>query len=228
VRREPGGRTSNPGATLALLVASCAVVAAAVALSVAAAADDRFAGELRVTRELQEWGWLGGTLADVVRAATTTQVVLVAGAALAGALFLGGMRAEALALAAALLALSLLQPVVKEVVDRPRPPAELVEVRGSVTSASFPAGHVMSPAVLYGFLSYATWVSPLPFAARLALVAACGALLALTGPVNVHLGVHWPSDVAGGHLWGLAIVLPAVMLARALRPRLRAGAPPGA
>ena len=35
-------------------------------------------------------------------------------------------------------------------------------------------------------------------------------VLALTGIVNVWLGVHWPSDVLGGYLWGAVLLLPAV------------------
>jgi membrane-associated phospholipid phosphatase len=42
----------------------------------------------------------------------------------------------------------------------------------------------------------------------LLLIASMAAVLLLTGIVNVYLGVHWPTDIAGGHLWGLVLLLP--------------------
>ena len=39
------------------------------------------------------------------------------------------------------------------------------------------------------------------------------AVLSLTGLVSVFLGVHWPSDVLGGYIWGLVLLLPLLVLA---------------
>ena len=40
----------------------------------------------------------------------------------------------------------------------------------------------------------------------------------LGGLANVFLGVHWPSDVMGGYLWALAVLIPAATAAFPSRP----------
>ena len=44
-------------------------------------------------------------------------------------------------------------------------------------------------------------------------------VLVLTGPANVYVGVHWPSDVVGGYAWGAVLVLPLVYADRTLAGR---------
>jgi membrane-associated phospholipid phosphatase len=39
------------------------------------------------------------------------------------------------------------------------------------------------------------------------------AVLVLSAPANVYMGVHWPSDVLGGYAWGTALLLPAIFAA---------------
>ena len=186
-----------------------ALLGLAVTLSALAATDDILPGDRGISSWLQGLSFPGETLADAVRFVTSTQFVLAAGGALALLLWLRGYRLEALAFAAGLIILPLLQAGIKEVVDRPRPTPDLVEIRASFGSPSFPAGHVMSPTYLYGFLIYLAASLALPAPARVSLAALPAAVLALSGPANVWLGVHWPSDVLGGYLWGAALLLPA-------------------
>lgn len=201
-----------------------ATLIAAVTLSIAVALDDVLPGEARVLREIQSWDWLGGAFADTVRFVTTTQVVVISGIAVAVALWLLGERRAAVTLAIALALLEIAQPSIKEIVDRPRPSAGLVEIRGSITSPSFPSGHVMSPTVLYGVLATlamkrGAWSSAL----RATIVVFSALLLLATALVNLYLGVHWPTDVIGGWLWGAVVGCAAFAIARWLpledRPR---------
>lgn len=195
-----------------------ALLLVAVALSFAVAVDDVLPGELRVVREAQEWRWLGGAFADVVRFLTTTQVVAVAGVSAAVALWLRGDREGALAIAIAVILLLIAQPSVKDLVDRPRPPEDLVDIRGSITSPSFPAGHIMSPTAVYGALAALSLTRPQwPSVLRVALPAATAMLLAASGLVNLYLGVHWPTDVLGGYVWG-AVIAGAALGSAALVP----------
>jgi undecaprenyl-diphosphatase len=189
------------------------VLAASLALSVMAAQHSRLPGDLWLTGWVQDSPVPGLGLSRAVRAVTTTEVVLVTGFAVAATLWLRGWRRQALALAVALVALPLAQHGIKEVVDRARPSPELVEVRSGSSSPSFPAGHVMSPALLYGFLLYLSLRQGLPITARTVLGAWSAAVLLLAAPANVYMGVHWPSDVLGGYAWGAVLLLPAVFAA---------------
>jgi undecaprenyl-diphosphatase len=194
------------------------VVGGSLALSVMAAQHSRLPGDLRLTEWLQGSPFPGVGLSRAVRAVTTTEVVLVTGFAIAAALWLLGRRRQAAALAAALVMLPLAQHAIKEMVDRARPSPELVDVRAGFSSPSFPAGHVMSPTLLYGFLLYLSLRPGLPPIGRAAVGAWSAAVLVLSAPANVYMGVHWPSDVLGGYAWGAALLLPAIFMASD-RPR---------
>ena len=112
----------------------------------------------------------------------------------------------------------LLQFLVKEIVDRPRPTPDLVDLRAGYTSPSFPSGHTMSPTYLYGFLAAALLAIPFPASVRAAVAILVVAFLAFGGLANVWLGVHWSSDVIGGYLWALAVLVPAATAAFPNRP----------
>jgi undecaprenyl-diphosphatase len=92
-----------------------------------------------------------------------------------------------------------LDNIIKLLVSRQRPPADLVHILNPTTGYSFPSGH----AVFFTWLSFmlafslAPKVSPrlrpvLWIAAAIVTVLACVA--------RVWAGVHWPSDVLGGFL----------------------------
>jgi len=194
-----------------------ALLALSVALSSLASIHDKLPGDTGTASWLQGLPFPGESLADAVRAITSTQFLLAAGGALALLLWLRGCQLEALVFAAALIVLLLLQAGIKEIVDRPRPTADLVELRAAFSSPSFPSGHVMSGTYFYGFLLYLALFFPLPSLARAALAAVAAAVLALSGPANVWLGVHWPSDTLGGYAWGALLLIPVVVASRRYR-----------
>jgi undecaprenyl-diphosphatase len=80
----------------------------------------------------------------------------------------------------------------------------------------------MSPTVLCGYIIALCATMPWPRSARVAGAIACAVILALTGIVNIWLGVHWLTDVIGGYLWGGALVLAGLLLSRAIARRLTA------
>ena len=191
---------------------------AGIVLAVFAAGHGPLPGDLSASRTVQDWPFPGQTLSDVLRFLSGTEVVVAIGAVLAVVAFLAGRRRPALAFAAGLAFMVLLQFLVKEIVDRPRPTPDLVDLRAGYTSPSFPSGHTMSPTYLYGFLVVAAFASPLPAGVRAATAGGVVAFLALGGLANVWLGVHWSSDVIGGYLWALAVLVPAATAAFPNRP----------
>ena len=198
-----------------------ALLGLTLALSFLAAAHDSLPGDVDITSWAQGLTFPGEPLSDVVRTVTSTEVVLGTGAAVALILWVRGQRRQAILLAGGLILLPLLQAGVKEIVERPRPDPELVDLRASFSSPSFPSGHVMSGTYLYGFLLYLSSVLPLASPARWTLALWSLFILIFNGPANVYLGVHWPSDILGGYAWALLLLVPPLVVDRA-QPRRQA------
>ena len=205
-------RSDRPARDYGWLVLWLGVLALTLALTIVVERDGGMYGEAELVEEVQGWAFPGITLSRVVRFLTATESVIPLGAVLAAVLWLRGERRFALSLAVLLLALPLVQAGIKELVDRARPVENGIEIRATLTSASFPSGHVMGATVFYGWLlayaafgpSYGVWY-------RLIVRTACVFLLLMTGFVSVYLGVHWPTDVFGGHGWGMVLLLPALV-----------------
>ncbi len=114
-------------------------------------------GELGYVSWLQRLDEPVPTLADIVWHTTGTEAALVV--AVLPAIWLLARRGRQGALAVAIAAVTMLvvQPSVKELVDRPRPSAQLVSVRAEAESMSFPSGHSMSTATVWGAVAGAAW-----------------------------------------------------------------------
>ena len=95
----------------------------------------------------------------------------------------------------------LLDTVVKEVVDRPRP--SLVEPVATAHGKSFPSGHAMSSTFVYGALLL-VFLPVIGRRYRLVVFGGTVLLVAAIGFSRLALGVHYISDVLGGYVLGLA------------------------
>jgi undecaprenyl-diphosphatase len=124
------------------------------------------------------------------------------------ALLVRRQRANAVLLALTVLGGRLGVEIIKLAVDRPRPSFDAHPVM--VFSQSFPSGHAANSTVTY--LALALFVVP----ERWRRSAAVGAmLLALAiGATRPVLGVHWPSDVLGGWIYGLLVIVVAAWVSR--------------
>jgi undecaprenyl-diphosphatase len=96
----------------------------------------------------------------------------------------------------------LLNNLLKVGFGRPRP--QLVEWGTNVASWSFPSGHAMSAAVVYGTVAYLAARLQDRRLHRVVTLMCAGVLIVLIGVSRVYLGVHYPSDVLAGVVIGLA------------------------
>jgi membrane-associated phospholipid phosphatase len=143
----------------------------------------------------------GGRGADAFFASITELGSIWAPAGAALALSRLGRRREAMDALGAAGAMWALGQVLKRVYLRPRPYRALKDVRLLIAEPSgttWPSSH---PAVLLAFVSVAAKNLDAPPAARSAL----SGLAVLVGLSRVYLGVHYPTDVAGGLLLGAGL-----------------------
>jgi undecaprenyl-diphosphatase len=130
------------------------------------------------------------------------------------------LRLEAvLAVAASLLA-GLVGGGIRLAVGRMRPSGPYVHVAGHLSGYSFPSGHVIQYATLFGFAFYVVFVAWRGGPARAGVLAALALLVALVGPSRVYLGEHWPSDVLGAYLFASLWLAGTIEAHLFLKPRL--------
>ena len=190
----------------------------AVLLSIGAATRDYFAVDLFLARAVQEVRFAPWeeTLELVSFLGKGVHVAAIVLALLAWSLW-KRRRAECFAFGGALLSLGL-NPMLKVVVDRPRPSEELITVWESQGGQGFPSGHAFGAVVLLGLLYY---LAPLLLPGRRTVLVVRISLLLLVllvGLSRVYLGAHWPSDVLGGFLFGGIVLVLLTHLHRLQSP----------
>ncbi|WP_224402134.1 phosphatase PAP2 family protein [Pseudonocardia sp. ICBG1034] len=147
----------------------------------------------------------------------STAVALVGGAVLA----VRGRVAEGLCLAAVPPVASVVFTVVKRLLDRARPPADLQVM--AVANESLPSGHATMVAAAWTTLVLVLW-PVLRTRGRVLLTAFAVLWAGAVGFTRIYLGVHWLSDVLAGWTLGAALaftgvtVLSLVLARRTRRP----------
>ncbi len=174
-----------------------------------------FQPDVTITRNLQEEmpAWFGILMQAIswpgygIQSAAIILIVSVVIAML-------GLRWEAIAVALSGIVAGALNTLVKIVVARPRPEANLVHVFQVLGSFSFPSGHVMFYTAFFGFLLFLSFTllkrSWLRYLANTILIV----LIALVGISRMYLGEHWASDVIGGYLLGSLTLIVAIIFYR--------------
>ncbi len=149
-------------------------------------------------------------------ASSVVALTLVVSSALLG---VTGHRGSAVLLWVAVLGNAALNTLLKRAFARPRPEVFPFRIPGIGDAAvSFPSGHAMSAVVAYGTLAFV--VARLqPSGLRLATLAFAALLVLSVGASRLYLGVHYPSDVAGGFAAGFAWAVACAGALGAVRPR---------
>ena len=142
-----------------------------------------------------------GARADAVAKGITELGSLWASGAASAALARAGRKRAAVDAMGAALAMWAVGHILKKVTDRPRPYQALEDSRlliAEPSGTSWPSSH---PAVLLTFVT----VAARDLGACPASRAGLSALAGLVGMSRMYLGVHYPSDVAGGLLLGRGV-----------------------
>ena len=99
--------------------------------------------------------------------------------------------------------------ILKRFVDRARPG---IEHMVSVETLSYPSGHAMSAMAFYGFLMYLFYRFKINIFLKIGVILLLALLIFSIGLSRIYLGVHFPSDIAGGYIAGFIWVVFCVLL----------------
>jgi undecaprenyl-diphosphatase len=110
---------------------------------------------------------------------------------------------------------TIINRVLKMSFDRERP--SVVEAVEVVRSLYFPSGHATSSFIVYGTLAYILTQISKQHSVRMAIWIIAAGMIVLVGFSRMYLGVHYPTDVAGGFLVGLAWVMIVASVMNAIR-----------
>ncbi|MDQ3697150.1 MAG: phosphatase PAP2 family protein [Gemmatimonadota bacterium] len=186
------------GATLAVILTWAF---AAVAGQVQSGRTQRFDEAVLGWMAAHRIYWIERSLLEITALGTGLVVMAIV---VVAALFLGltEHRYSALLLLIATAGGIILNNVLKLTFARPRP--QVFEWATDVLSSSFPSGHAMSSAIVYSTVAYlAARLQRKRWERALTMLVALG-IIALVSVSRMYLGVHYPSDVIGGTVIGLA------------------------
>jgi undecaprenyl-diphosphatase len=198
------GKFQSP---LTWLIASLSLFLAGTALGVVAAGPGTVPGDIEIALTVQRplspaldtASWAISRVGDGFPAMVVLTFAVVA--------FLIWRRRIDLALFVGLAAsLRLVGPYLKSLAQSARPPLTPIATLERVDTFGYPSGHALGAALLYGAIAViAPEVTSNRAVARAIQIAAV-AMIVLMALARVRLGVHWPSDVAGGICFGLGLV----------------------
>jgi undecaprenyl-diphosphatase len=105
-------------------------------------------------------------------------------------------------------------------IGRPRPP--VADWAGAAGGPAFPSGHTTTATLFAAFCAWALTARVRPGWRRRAIWLGAVLYAAAVGWTRIWLGVHWPTDVLGGWLFGLTWFTGSTAVILALRQRARA------
>jgi undecaprenyl-diphosphatase len=195
-----------------MLVAAVIAWVLGLTLSALAAGDGMLDGDVRVARWVQ---WLDGTVPEALAdfgnwiGTYSTGVVI----AIVIALWLGRLRrSQDVLLLGLVMGIRALNTTVKAWIDSPRPTPGLVRVTERADGLGFPSGHSSGAMILFGALAWISWQNLPPGQIRSAAIAGSILIVFVVGAARIYTGAHWPSDVLGGYVLAIAMLLTLIYL----------------
>ena len=213
----------------ALHIGIIVALMAVVVLTYAALTVDYYSWELKFSLWLQGFS-LGraDSLRELLFWVGVREVSGVALLVMCVVLWLRRWRLEAIFVALVSVP-DLLNILIKELIGRPRPTADMVEVvvgYGGIQGSGFPSGHAVHVVLFYGFLLLlARLYIPNPALVRTIFALGVAYMLA-TGPLLIYDGRHWLVDVLGGYSYGAFYLLALTYAYNRVLERARAGEHP--
>jgi membrane-associated phospholipid phosphatase len=203
VQKETASRPKRDYRAMAFQMALLSAIGAFAVLTLIVRSNPLLALDLQITNALQSidspffttamsWVSWPGFLPQTILIPTLAALLLY---------WLGFHWEAVTALLAAILP-GIVNILVKELIRRPRPAADLVNVFRVLDSYSFPSGHVMFYTGFFGFLWFVVFTLLKSSWKRTLLLLLLGSLIALVGVSRIYLGQHWASDILGAFLLG--------------------------
>lgn len=177
----------------------------------------------RVAETTRRWPL---ALSETVSLFGTAPIIVVITAVASASLARYGRWYDIALLIAAAVGAVLLSPLTKHLVSRARPTAFF---RTAATGYSFPSGHTLNATCVALALMFILWRLPWHRSMKIVWTLVLVGYVACVGASRIVLGVHYPTDVLGGFLLGVAwttLLMTLVLGAerwRAARQKSRSG-----
>ena len=159
--------------------------------------------DVKITRAVQSIhaGWFDALMRAVTWIGFLPQGALIAAGILL-LIYALGLKWEMVMTGASVLGGSALGFVLKVLIARPRPSADLVTVIKRLGDNSFPSGHVLFFTTLFGFVWFLAYTLLKHSWWRTLLLVLLLGLVGMIGPSRIYVGEHWASDVVAAYLLG--------------------------
>jgi membrane-associated phospholipid phosphatase len=155
-------------------------------------------------------GWATSGARAMMDAGTSVAVLVVVGVLVVAVVVARRAYRPAVAVALAVVASTAAAGLLKQLVDRARPPADLALVH--LGGAAMPSTHAArTAATATAVIVAVTWRSP---RARFGWGLVLATITVVIGACLVYLGVHWPTDVVAGWALGVTVGTLAGLLCR--------------
>ena len=203
---EKAGTTSPPKRkyrTLLFRVAMFSAIGAFAMLTFLVETIPSFPIDLQITRAIQSINSpLFAELMRLISWPGFSPQSFIISALIVLVIYSFGFHWEALTAVVAAILPPVINVLVKELIRRPRPTVDSVQVFQRLESYSFPSGHVMFYVGFFGFIWFLIFTLLKRSLIRTLLLILLGSLILLVGISRIYLGQHWASDVLGAYLLG--------------------------